>query len=55
MKRPTTTGGNPMPVFTTLMMKARPGNRARASAVPHGTPTTSESSVAPPEIWSDRA
>src|SRR2546426_7094942 len=41
-KRPTTTGGSPIPEFTALTTSPRPGKRVRASAVPAGTPSSNE-------------
>src|SRR5215472_8899772 len=51
--RPTTTGGKPMPVLTTLMSKPRPVKRERASTVPSGIPQASASRVAVAEMRSE--
>ncbi len=53
MKRPTTTGGSPIPVFTSAMTSRRPGKRASASKVPSGMPIRSERTVAVPDSRSD--
>src|SRR5574337_27228 len=53
MKRPTTTGGSPIPVLIRLTTRLRPGKRASAIKVPSGIPTSSESPVARPDTWSE--
>src|SRR5690606_31844616 len=55
MKRPTTTGGMPIPVCTMDRSSVRPGNRPLASASPMGQPTRSERPVAAREMMSERA
>jgi len=49
----TTTGGSPMPVFTRLTARARPGKRASASSAPSGMPTRRDRRSAPPRPGSD--
>src|SRR5262250_3327347 len=53
MKRPTTTGGKPIPVLIKAATTERPGNLDRASAIPSGIPSTSETNVEQPEICRD--
>ena len=53
-KSPTTTGGSPMPVFTSATTRRRPGNGESASSTPAGTPASRLSSVAVAEISIDR-
>ena len=52
-KRPTTTGGSPMPVLIMLTTICRPGNRVRATAVPDEMPRKRLTRVAVPETLSD--
>src|SRR5439155_1050607 len=51
---PKTTGGSPMPVFTSATTRRRPGNGESASSTPAGTPASRLSSVAVAEISIDR-
>ena len=53
MKRPTTTGGSPIPVLTRAITSRRPGKRTSARSVPSGMPTMSESKVAVAESLSE--
>ena len=50
---PTTTGGKPMPVFTSAIVTRLPGNGASASSTPAGPPSTRLISVAIPETCTD--
>src|SRR5262249_49277453 len=52
-KRPTTTGGSPMPVLMKLTTSARAGNRVRAISVPSGIPMASARPVDVAAIWND--
>jgi len=52
-KRPTTTGGRPMPVLTSERSRLRPRKRLRPRSAPRGTPVTTESVVATPLTRSD--
>src|SRR3989442_10726098 len=42
-----------MPVLIRLTTKLRPGNRLRAIPIPSGIPSSRESRVAAPDIWSE--
>ena len=55
MKRPTTTGGRPIPVLIRLTTNCLPGNLDRATAVPAEIPTTMLISVASPDTLMDRS
>ncbi len=52
-KRPTTTGGSPIPVLTTLTTNFLPGNRVSATIIPVETPNPTEMSVAIPDTLRD--
>src|SRR3989338_6177300 len=52
-KRPTTTGGRPIPVLISATVIERPGNCVSARKIPIGMPNRRDSSVALPEILSE--
>ena len=52
-KRPTTTGGRPIPVFTRDRRSRRPRNRVSPMSAPSGTPVTTAIAVAVPLTTSD--
>ena len=52
-KRPTTTGGNPMPVLIMLMTSLFPGKLFNATTVPTETPKNRLMNVAVPDIFRD--
>ena len=52
-KRPTTTGGNPMPVLIMLITSLFPGKLFNATAVPTETPKNRLMKVAVPDIFRD--
>jgi hypothetical protein len=53
-KRPTTTGGSPMPVLMRLTVNRLPGNLESAMVVPMEIPMNRLISVAVPDTWSER-
>ena len=53
MARPATTGGNAMPVFTTLRTTPRERNTDSASTVPSGSPIRRLIDVATPDTASE--
>src|SRR5664279_3381354 len=50
-KRPTTTGGRPMPVFMSAMTRRLPGNSLRATATARPSPSTTLRRVAIPDTF----
>src|SRR5664279_2169238 len=50
-KRPTTTGGRPMPVFMSAMTRRLPGNSLRATATATPSPSTTLRRVAIPDTF----